>query len=252
MLKVVIIGSGNVAQHLITVFENSETINLVQAYARNRKSLLHLLPDDRVTDDFSQITAADIYIISVSDDAIAKVSSSLPFNNQLVVHTSGSASLEQLDHKNRRGVFYPLQTFSKNKKVDFQKIPLCLESELTEDYKTLEALALSISQDVYTIDSLQRQALHVAAVFVNNFTNHMYKLGSDICIENNLPFDILKPLIAETADKVQILKPEDAQTGPALRNDITTIEKHLEFLTDNNKKEIYTLLTRSIQNVEKL
>lgn len=252
MLKVVIIGSGNVAQHLITVFENSETINLVQAYARNRKSLLHLLPDDRVTDDFSQITTADIYIISVSDDAIAEVSSSLPFNNQLVVHTSGSASLEQLDHKNRRGVFYPLQTFSKNKRVDFQKIPLCLESELTEDYKTLEDLALSISQDVYTIDSLQRQALHVAAVFVNNFTNHMYKLGSDICIENNLPFDILKPLIAETADKVQILKPEDAQTGPALRNDITTIEKHLEFLTDNNKKEIYTLLTRSIQNVEKL
>ncbi|NDI99231.1 DUF2520 domain-containing protein [Flavobacterium sp. LaA7.5] len=248
MLKVVVIGSGNVAQHLITVLGKSGSINLVQAYARNAAALTHLLPDEKITDNFATLAVADIYIISVTDDAIAEVSSLLPFSDRLVVHTSGSVALQQIDAKNKRGVFYPLQTFSKNKAVDFKQVPLCLESENETDYHTLQTLAQSVSDSVYNINSVQRQSLHVAAVFVSNFTNHMYNIGHDICEENNVPFDILKPLIKETADKVQILSPKQAQTGPAKRNDVTTMEKHLAFLKDEKIKTIYTLLSQSIQN----
>jgi len=247
MLKVVIIGSGNVAQHLIKAFQKSENVILVQAYARNPKSLYHLLDKDIVTDDYNNLAEADVYILSVSDDAITTVSEQLPFNNRFVVHTSGSASLQSLDDRNKRGVFYPLQTFSKNKEVDFNSIPICLDSETESDYKLLEGLAKSISPLTYSIDSRQRQALHIAAVFANNFTNYMYTIGDNICTENNIPFDILKPLIQETANKINTLTPAEAQTGPAKRNDISTIERHLDFIKDENQRAIYTLLTKSIQ-----
>ncbi|RWX00436.1 Rossmann-like and DUF2520 domain-containing protein [Flavobacterium cerinum] len=247
MLKVVIIGSGNVAQHLIKAFRNSQKVELVQAYARHAENLLHLLDADKITSSFDAITEADVYIISVSDDAISGVSSQLPFKDRLVVHTSGSVALDQLNIKNRRGVFYPLQTFSKSKEVNFTKIPFCLESEKESDYKVLEELALAISPLLYAIDSIQRQSLHVAAVFVNNFTNHLYAVGSEICTENNISFDILKPLIQETAAKIEQLSPLDAQTGPAKRNDRKTIQKHLDFLKDENQIAIYNLLTQSIQ-----
>lgn len=254
MIQVVVIGSGNVAQHLIKAFVAAPAVNLVQAYARRPEQLAHLLPSEKITDTLTTLAEADVYIISVSDDAIANISSQLPFKNKLIVHTSGSVGLDQLDGKNHRGVFYPLQTFSKNKAVDFSTIPFCLETERDEDYATLEALASNLSQSVYSISSAQRQSLHVAAVFVSNFTNHMYTIGSQICDENNIPFDILKPLIQETADKINTLSPLQAQTGPAVRNDVTTLQRHLDFLQDENKKTIYTLLTQSIQqaNEQKL
>ncbi len=247
MLKIVIIGSGNVAVHLIKAFRNSGKAELVQAFARHPEKLTGLLPADRIAVSYDEITEADVYIISVSDDAIEAVSAQLPFSGGLVVHTSGSVDINQLNSKNRRGVFYPLQTFSKNKEVDFTQIPICLESEQQADYIILEELALSISPLTYAISSQQRQALHVAAVFVNNFTNHLYALGSDICSESNIPFDILKPLIHETADKINTLNPTDAQTGPAKRNDKKTIQRHLDFIKDASRKELYTLLTQSIQ-----
>lgn len=247
MIKVVIIGSGNVAQHLVKAFRNSGKAKLVQAFARHPEKLSGILPPDRIAVSYDEIAEADVYIISVSDDAIEAVSAQLPFSGRLVVHTSGSVGIDQLHNKNRRGVFYPLQTFSKNKEVDFNRIPICLESEQEADYKVLEDLALSISPLTYAISSKQRQALHVAAVFVNNFTNHLYALGSDICNENNIPFDILKPLIQETAAKINTLTPIEAQTGPARRNDLKTIQRHLDFITDAGNKELYTLLTQSIQ-----
>ncbi|RDI14355.1 Rossmann-like and DUF2520 domain-containing protein [Flavobacterium sp. AG291] len=247
MLKVIVIGSGNVAQHLIKAFKNSGKVELVQAYARNPGKLEHILSLEYITDSIQDLKEADVYIISVTDDAIDNVSKQLPFSNRLVVHTSGSTPLEKSDAKNRRGVFYPLQTFSKNKDVDFKEIPLCLEAEHPDDYNALEELAKSISPLTYSISSEQRQALHVAAVFVNNFTNHLYVLGSRVCDENNIPFDILKPLIHETADKIKTVSPINAQTGPAKRNDKTTIQRHLDFIKDPMQKDIYRLLTQSIQ-----
>ena len=154
--------------------------------------------------------------------------------------------MTDLENKNRKGVFYPLQTFSKNAVVNFEAIPICLESENNDDYKLLETVAKSISDKVFNINSNQRKALHVSAVFVNNFVNHLYKIGNDICIENNIPFEILQPLITETANKITSLSPNEAQTGPAKRNDTQTINTHLQFLSDENQKEIYKILTKSI------
>ena len=144
-----------------------------------------------------------------------------------------------------------LQTFSKDKKVDFSEIPFCLEAENANDYKTLEIVAKAIGKKIYPISSEQRNTLHVAAVFVNNFTNHLYKIGNDICKENEVPFEILQSLIKETASKIETLSPEKAQTGPAIRNDKKTIKNHLNLL-DKNQQEIYKIFTKSIQNGDKL
>jgi predicted short-subunit dehydrogenase-like oxidoreductase (DUF2520 family) len=252
MLKVIIIGSGNVAQHLIAAFQHAPNrgteIDLVQVFARQKESVSHLLDGNKITNDWNALSEADLYIIAVSDDAIGTVSSQLPFKNRLVVHTSGSVSLDTLNTNNRKGVFYPLQTFTKNKAVDFKTIPLCLESENATDFQLLEKVAKVISERVFAINSEQRKALHVAAVFVNNFVNHLYQIGQDICQEHQVPFDILKPLISETTQKIMVLSPQDAQTGPAKRNDSTTIAAHEAFLNNENQIKIYKTLTQSIQH----
>jgi len=248
MIKVVLIGSGNVAQHLIKAFAKSATIDVIQVFSRQKEALIPLLDSNKITDNFNDLAEADLYIIAVSDDAIATVSSQLPFENRLVVHTSGSVSLDALDKKNRKGSFYPLQTFSKKADVDFSQIPIFLESENETDFELLEKVAQSISNKIYKINSEQRKALHVSAVFVNNFVNHLYQIGNEICIENKVPFEVLKPLILETANKVMTLSPKEAQTGPAIRDDKQTIASHLDFLLDENQKNIYKTLTQSIQN----
>lgn len=248
MIRLTIIGSGNVGQHLIKAFAKSEAIEIVQVFSRKKETLSSIIEYEKIVSDFSELKEADLYIIAVSDNAISEVSSQIPFQNQLVIHTSGAASIETLDEKNRKGVFYPLQTFSKNKEVDFSALPICLEAENTFDFRVLETVAKSISKSVFAINSEQRKALHVAAVFVNNFTNHLYQLGQEICEEHQVPFEVLKPLIQETADKINTLDPVDAQTGPAKRDDSTTIETHLAFLTNQNQKNIYKILTQSIQN----
>ncbi|MEO8534019.1 MAG: Rossmann-like and DUF2520 domain-containing protein [Flavobacterium sp.] len=248
MIRITLIGSGNVAQHLIKAFTKSDLIEIVQVFSRKKENLLHLLDSDKIITDYSTLKKSDLYIIAVSDNAILEVSNQLPFKGQLVVHTSGTASLDSLDSKNRRGVFYPLQTFSKNKEIDFSEIPFCLEAENETDFKLLETVARSISKAVFAISSEQRKALHVSAVFVNNFTNHLYQIGQEICEEHQVPFEILKPLIQETAEKIKTLNPADAQTGPAKRSDSSTIEAHLDYLTTENQKNIYKILTQSIQN----
>jgi len=248
MIRITIIGSGNVAQHLIKAFTKSELVEIVQVYARKKEALSSLIEFDKITSDFEELQESDLYIIAVSDKAIADVSKQLPFQNRIVVHTSGAASLDVLDAKNRKGVFYPLQTFSKNKEIDFSIVPLCLEAENTFDFRVLETVAKSISNAVFAINSDQRKALHVAAVFVNNFTNHLYHIGKEICGEHQVPFEILRPLIQETAEKINTLDPVDAQTGPAKRNDTNTIAAHLDYLTNENQKNIYKLITQSIQD----
>lgn len=248
MIRITVIGSGNVAQHLIKAFAKSELVEIVQVYARKKEALSSLIEFDKITSDFEELQESDLYIIAVSDKAIADVSKQLPFQNRIVVHTSGAASLDVLDAKNRKGVFYPLQTFSKNKEIDFSIVPLCLEAENTFDFRVLETVAKSISNAVFAINSDQRKALHVAAVFVNNFTNHLYHIGKEICGEHQVPFEILRPLIQETAEKINTLDPVDAQTGPAKRNDTNTIAAHLDYLTNENQKNIYKLITKSIQD----
>ncbi|MCT4698161.1 Rossmann-like and DUF2520 domain-containing protein [Tenacibaculum haliotis] len=246
MIRIAIIGGGNVATHLAKAFNKTKAVSLVQVYARNLQQIKHLKEDVSITNSLELLIDADVYIIAVSDDAISEVSSEIDKKNSLIVHTSGSASLNSLKNKSRKGVFYLLQSFSKDKTVNFDEIPFCLEAENEEDLNILEKLATSIGKKTYHINSKQRKTIHVAAVFVNNFTNHFYKIGEDICKEHQVPFEILQPLIQETARKIISLNPEEAQTGPAKRNDQKTIQNHLELL-NKEQQEIYQIITKSIQ-----
>jgi len=229
MISVLLIGKGNVATHLRNTFLSIDNIVFTQISSR----------------DLTNIPKADITIIAVTDDAIAEVSSKI--KNPLVVHTSGACSINELKNTTNKGVFYMLQTFSLEKKVELNEVPFCLEAENKKDEDQLKELANLLSKKIYTVKSEQRKALHVAAVFVNNFTNYMYKIGNDICKEHQVPFDILLPLIKETASKIETLLPEKAQTGPAIRNDKKTIKNHLDLLNIEQQK-IYKMITKSIQN----
>jgi predicted short-subunit dehydrogenase-like oxidoreductase (DUF2520 family) len=244
MIKTVVLGSGNVGSHLIKVFLSNSNIELLQVFNRDLNKIKSLQKNVLITNDLSKIVDADIYIIAISDDAIHEFSKSLRLNNKLIVHTSGSVSLDAIENK-RRGVFYPLQSFSAHKEVYFKKIPICLETKEEKDLALLENLATLISNHVYKIDSNQRKKLHLAAVFVNNFVNHLYEIGHQICTDNQVPFEILLPLIKETSEKITTYNPKEVQTGPAKRNDQITIKNQLDQLNPDHKK-IYALLTESI------
>ena len=244
MIKVVIFGSGNVATQLSKAFFKTKKVDLIQVYSRSTTNSFFAKKKIPVTNNLDEIKKADAYILAVSDDAIASFSSKIALKDTLIVHTSGAVSIDAIQ-TGRRGVFYPLQTISKEKKISFKKIPLCIEANSDKDLKLLKKLAKSISDKVYKIDSEQRKSLHVAAVFVNNFVNHLYAVAEDICIDKGVDFNILKPLIQETADKILELSPQKAQTGPAKRKDQNTIEAHLKML-NKEQQEIYQLLTNSI------
>lgn len=246
MIKVVILGAGNVAFHLTNVLLKTKNVKLLQVYNKNLTKIEYLKHSVEITDKLSDLNKnGDIYIIAISDDAISSFSKQLILPNKLVVHTSGSVAINDLQSNSKKGVFYPLQSFSKNKKADFKTVPICIEAETSSSLKLLEKFAKIISNNCYVINSDQRKQLHLAAVFVNNFVNHLYYLGNKICDENNIPFEILHPLIKDTSEKLKELSPFEAQTGPAKRNDVKTMEKQLEMLPKKSK-EIYTLLSNSI------
>ncbi|SFU56532.1 Predicted oxidoreductase, contains short-chain dehydrogenase (SDR) and DUF2520 domains [Pustulibacterium marinum] len=246
MISVSIIGAGNVAFHLSKAFYQSESIHLHQIYSRSPLTEHYKNIQVPICHSLEELKEADVYIISVSDDAVIDIASQLPFEKKLVVHTTGSVSLQDLPSKNRRGVFYPLQTFSKNKKVALSKVPFCLEADEENDLETLKSLATAISHSVYEIDSEQRKTIHLAAVFVSNFVNHIYHITKDISDQKNIPFQIFQPLMEETLDKLQYLSPLEAQTGPARRNDQQTIDKHLSLLDNETYKNLYQQFTTSI------
>ncbi len=246
--KIIIIGSGNVAEHLIRSFEYSVNSEVVQVYSRNTEAGNELSPKFNIdfTNSLDRLKKADLYLIAVSDTAIAEVSNSLPFTDRLVAHTSGATSMDILNNKNKQAVFYPLQSFTKGKKIDFSNIPICIETISNEDCDTIMSIAESISNTVSKVSSEQRQYLHASAVFVNNFTNHMFHIGKEIADHHNVDFNLLKPLIKETVEKLEYKSPMQAQTGPAVRGDKITMEKHLGLIPDETHKEIYRLITESI------
>ncbi|WP_299781641.1 Rossmann-like and DUF2520 domain-containing protein [uncultured Formosa sp.] len=246
MISVVLLGAGNVATHLYKEFKNSDTITVTQWYNRHINKISTYKNEVEVTDDLNALNIADIYILAISDDAISSVSKALPFQDRFVVHTSGTASLYDIDEKHRRGVFYPLQTFTKEADIDFSNIPLCIEALKKADFKLLKKLAQAIGSTDYKVSTEQRKRLHIAAVFANNFTNQLYRITHEITEANQMEFEILKPLILETAKKIQTMSPYVAQTGPAVRGDKKTIKKHLNLIENPQHKAIYKLLTNSI------
>jgi predicted short-subunit dehydrogenase-like oxidoreductase (DUF2520 family) len=251
MIKnVVLIGAGNLATQLgVALYDIG--INIIQVYSRTREAACALAGkvNASFTTDISAIEEhCDLYIVAVKDDVLAEVVKQVNFGRSLVVHTAGSLSMNILSaYAGNYGVFYPFQTFSKNKKVDFSRIPVCLEANTEENLRILEDFARMISYKVIRLDSEQRFILHIAAVFSCNFVNHLYALSECILHENNMGFELLYPLIQETTGKVMKLSPIEAQTGPSVRNDKKVIRKHLELLKDKPElQKIYQLISDSI------
>jgi predicted short-subunit dehydrogenase-like oxidoreductase (DUF2520 family) len=247
MLSVVLIGAGNVASHLFNAFKKSESITILQWFNRSLDAINSYKNVVEITDDLTTLKEADIYILAISDDSIADLSEALPFSDRLVAHTSGSVSIHQLSKKHKRAVFYPLQTFTKGAELNFSEVPICIECLEKENVQTLKSLSEGIGCKFYKINTEQRQTLHLSAVYVNNFVNQLYRVAHEISDAKNINFDILKPLIMETARKVQEMSPYMAQTGPAKRNDKKTIKRHLKQIESEEHKAIYQLLTNSIK-----
>jgi len=248
MKRIVLFGTGNVATHLFEAYKNSNNFKIIQVYNHASESLQAFEDQVAITTNLDEILSADIYILALKDDVLAEIKEHIGKTDTLVLHTSGSVSMDVLKKFKNHGVFYPLQTFSKNKKVDFFNIPICIEAGNKETANILEELASEISEKIFTISSQQRKTLHVAAVFVSNFVNYLYTEGEKICAESQIPFEILHPLILETALKATKMSPIESQTGPAKRKDQDVINSHLVLLSEDQQK-IYSLLTQSIQNL---
>lgn len=248
--NIVLIGSGNVATQMGLALKKTGH-NILQVYSRTKSSgrALALKLRAQPLNDLKKISqTADLYIIAIKDDVVNSIVRQLNINGKLVVHTSGSLPLKTLKSvSSNYGVLYPLQTLSKNKIIDFSSVPLCIEANTKVNEKKLLAIAGSISKQVHLVDSEKRKVLHLAAVFACNFTNHMYALAEKLLRKNKLPFELLLPLIYETADKIKHASPSKMQTGPAIRNDKSIMKAHMILLSKQKKmKKIYKLMSQSI------
>lgn len=249
-MHITIIGSGNVATHMAAAFKNAGH-RIVQVYSPNLQnaSLLAYHVGAEAIDNLDHINPdTGIFVISVKDDAITAVAKALSVHKKLIVHTSGSTDLNSLlAITPNAGVFYPLQTFSKVREVDFRSVPLCIEGADDEILAHLKQVAFTISNNVYTVNSAQRKILHLAAVFACNFPNYLYGVAQQLLAQHQMEFSMLRPLIQETAQKVEEQLPANVQTGPAVRNDQGTMNIHLQMLSDMpGLQELYTLLSQGI------
>lgn len=249
--RIVFIGAGNMATRLaISLYECGYPI--VQVYSRTIQSaqtLAQMLGDDvSYTNDLSQVVNdAHLYIFSLSDAALPDVVSKMPHNNAMWVHTAGSMPMDVFSGKTQHyGVLYPMQTASKERSFDWTEVPIFIEAASSDDLNFIENIAQSLSNQVVLSTSQQRQALHLAAVFACNFSNHMYAIAEKLLAEQGLKFDVMKFLIRETEHKAENISPLKAQTGPAVRNDENVMHKHLSLLRGTPECELYRMISESI------
>lgn len=230
-MKIALIGKGRVATHM------SQALLMAghEVTMCGGKTRICPVPTD-----------VEVVIIAIKDDAVSVVASEFAHSSSLVLHTSGSISIDAIP-ATRRGVLYPMQTFSMDREVDFRQVPLFLETSLSEDLSVLTQLASTISDIYMPMNGEQRKVLHLAAVFSCNFVNHLFEISHDVLAEHAIPFQILFPLIQETISKIQTLTPHEAQTGPALRWDETVMQGHTEILGDTRRRHIYQMLSESIR-----
>ena len=246
MMKISIIGAGNVGINLFETLIKKKGLKIVSLFNRSIEKILSHRKKTFITNNMEEIKKSDIYIISTNDDSIEKVSNQLKGRGGLILHTSGSTEMKILSVHKDFGVLYPLQTLTRDKLCDFKKVPVCIEGNSTFNIKKLKKLVTIIGSKCYQVDSKQRLALHVSAVFASNFTNYLFSIAHDICAENKIPFEIFFPLIRETIEKIEKNDPSKIQTGPAIRKDLNTIKKHLNFIKSKNSKKIYSILTQAI------
>lgn len=248
--KIAIIGAGNVATRLALEFDRLG-LDIVQIFSRTQRSALELASklETTCTTEIKNITQnADIYFICVPDKVIEPLCSKLQLGNKLLIHTAGSVDMNVLKiSSSEYGVFYPMQTFSKFKEADLSQVPIFIEGSSQHSEEMLYEIGKMVSHKIYSINSQQRQYLHLAAVFSCNFSNHMYGIAEDILKKNGIPFEILKPIIKETSEKIQKFQPRESQTGPAMREDMEILAKHEDLLANTPAyREIYTLISKSI------
>lgn len=254
-MKVGLIGAGNVATHLgkSLVAAGYEVVGVFSRNIDNASTLTAQLQTGVAINNLSALPPADLFFLCISDDAIASVAKQIAhiFPTALLVHTAGSVPLSTLsDVSTSVGVIYPLQTFSKTKPVDFYKVPLFVEASDTTTETLLFEIASKLSYNVKRMNSMQRQTLHLAAVFACNFTNHCYALAADILTQEGLSFTDLLPLIEETTEKIHHLSPLEAQTGPAVRWNTKVISRQEQMLSgDANKLNVYQAISHSIQSL---
>lgn len=247
---IVIVGSGNVAYHLINAFK-SKGINILQLLARNEHSAHNLSKIFNIpytTDPKKLKQEADLYILAVQDDQIRKTALGLKLKDRLMVHTSGFSPLETLKGcSGKSGVIWPLQTLTAGKEVNYGRIPFFIEGSNDDIANTLSQFLSQVSDNVMVTTSPVRQQIHLAAVIASNFANHLYSEAASILEKNGIPYSVLVPLILETAGKATHQHPHNSQTGPAVRNDVKVIKKHLELLRyDPAFQEIYRLISENI------
>lgn len=253
--KIVILGAGNVATHLTKALIK-EGFDVRQVFSRTIQSAreLGIKTGVHFTNNLAELyKEADIYIFALSDTAIEKLASRIEFEHDpLLLHTAGSVSIDVLKNSSKNyGVLYPLQTFSKARELDFKKVPLCVDANTKHNLKEVSYIANTLSDNSRVMGEDERKKIHLAAVFACNFTNYMYAQAEDILKQDDIDFSIIKPLIEETAAKVQDLSPAKAQTGPAIRNDKATMNKHKELLDNFNElKKMYTFISNNISKLK--
>jgi predicted short-subunit dehydrogenase-like oxidoreductase (DUF2520 family) len=255
-VNIVLIGTGNLASHLGRAFK--EAGHIITGIYNHKESQagkdLAMLLDSKFSADLNNIQTADFYFLAIKDDTIEELAKKISIDSGIVLHTSGTVSIQALSKFKNFGVFYPVQTFSKSIDLNYKSIPICLEANNPFTENSLLAFAKSISEEVHHLSSEKRLKLHLAAVFVNNFTNYLFSVASDILKKEALTMDIIKPLMQETVRKIfeNPLSINSLQTGPAKRNDEKTIQKHLKILKDfpGEYEELYKVFTYQIQQIK--
>ena len=248
-MKIVLIGSGNVAESLAQVIAKADGLQLVEVYARNEERGRKVAELAQTEWSGSELKEADLYLISVSDNAVAEVAKSLPIpDGAVVAHTAGCCTLDSLAPHTHRAVFYPFQTFTAGRKVDFAKGYIFLEGATDHALKTVNEVAHALTENVLPADTARRAVIHLSGVFACNFANAMYANAAEVLAQEGLPFDIVAPVIEETAKKViESKNPAHSQTGPARRGDTQTLERHRKMLADEaQKREIYDKISEDI------
>jgi len=249
--RISILGTGRVANQLARVlFEKGYEIDGIYGRSSMEARKLAEKVNSRVIESISQPIRSDLALVCVSDDAIGEVSAKInERSDAIIAHTSGAVPIYEIPEGLRRAVFYPLQSFSIDKKVVWENVPFCIEAEEDDHLNALGQLADSITEKVFILSSDQRKSLHLAAVFANNFANLMYEYSEELLMSADIDRSILHPLILETANKVLLHRASESRTGPASRGDLETIKAHQKLLGENNSyREVYDLLTREIYN----
>ncbi|MBU8883780.1 DUF2520 domain-containing protein [Kaistella sp. DKR-2] len=250
-MRIVILGSGNVAFHLAKAFCEKK-IPVLQIFGRNETALKEMLEKFNIPYSIKELSEADLYIIAVNDDAIAGISKTIISENALVAHTSGSLPKEILEGNYRKASFYPLQTFSKSKDLTYADIPFFVEADDEKDLDLLKDLASKISENVMISDYEKRKYIHLTAVFACNFVNHLFARAKEISDSQNIPFGYFLPLIDETVQKINEIEPRSAQTGPAVRNDQRVLKLHEALITNEEHLKIYKTMNESIKKMYEL